>query len=120
MNTDNHEETRIAVGNYIRNNAPRGLNEVAKRRVFEKDTRASLTFERANGRADCKLYVEFVYEGLSEGFEEYSVQAKINWSSYGETSPSLALTRIELMREVTLFAAEIEAAFSKPVWRARS
>lgn len=127
---DNYVATIKGVAQLILDAAPRGLSpryRAELQRVAdsgESSWSINAEFERAGREATCDLSARLEsvdYKGKEDAegnlWSEYRLEVKVNWPSHGSTEPNMALTRLELMREVAIFAAEVQATFSRPVMK---
>jgi hypothetical protein len=132
---DTYQATLQAFAQFILDNAPRGLTPRRKAEcIFQieepNDLRETLYIEfergvsmRGHSSASCDFSVglkhnwsDRITDDMGNKWAKFNVECRVNWPSHGSTDPTTAMMRVELLRDVTLFAAEMQAAFSEDVY----
>jgi hypothetical protein len=121
-----------AMARRVLDDAPKGLRASDRRRLEygleqnDPDYSAYMEFERAG--SNCTL--NLAWDSSARGFRdelprdadgsEYCpvvLKASVNWPCHGSTDAATCLARLELYRQVALFAAELGAEFDRTYHR---
>lgn len=124
---DSYNTTLIALAHFLVFNVPAGAERDVDRVRHDLEQgkpRPYFSFEFRRDNASCTLYVELdnlrydvVEDEEGNHLEEYRVEAKVSWPSWGSDSVTTCQERLALMTEVTRFAAEVERTFPNVVRR---